>query len=116
MAVAYEVDFTPEAANQLRALRAYDRVRIAGESLDLLSVNPTRESKSRIKRLREGAFPPYRLRVDNYRVFYEVDERQQRVIIYGVVSKDEATAWLAAFEEVYRGETDDGERRTEAAP
>jgi mRNA-degrading endonuclease RelE of RelBE toxin-antitoxin system len=56
--MAYTVEFTPDAAQQMRALRATDRAKIADQCMRLLSVNPTLESKSRLKRLREGAFPP----------------------------------------------------------
>jgi mRNA-degrading endonuclease RelE of RelBE toxin-antitoxin system len=107
--LAYEVEFTPDAANQLRALRVYDRAKIAEQCIDFLSTNPTLESKSRIKRMREHTFPPFRLRVEDYRVFYDVDELQKRVMIYGVVSKEQANVWLAAFDEVRKYETDDGE-------
>ena len=95
--MAYNVGFTPEAANQLRALRATDRAKIADHCLRILSINPTLESKARIKRLREGTYPPYRLRVDDHRVFYDVDEAKQTVMIYGVVSKTEANNWLGTF-------------------
>jgi len=105
----YSVQFTPEAANQLRALRATDRVKIADQCQRLLSVNPSLESQARIKRLRGNVFPPYRLRVDDYRVFYDVEEARQTVMIYGVVSKAQANEWLAASQQEQNHEADDAQ-------
>lgn len=114
--MAYTVEFTPDAAQHLRALRATDRAKIADQCMRLLSVNPTLESKSRVKRLREGTFPPYRLRVDDHRIFYDVDEAKQTVMIYGVVSKAEANDWLAAFmKEVQTDENGNDGGGTEAS-
>ncbi|MGH9767422.1 MAG: type II toxin-antitoxin system RelE family toxin [Blastocatellia bacterium] len=73
----YSVQFTPEAARQLRALRAFERVKIADRCPRILSVNPTLTSKARVKRLRDDVFPPYRLRVDDYLVFYDVEEERK---------------------------------------
>jgi len=95
----FRVLFTPDAARQLRRLRAADRANIAGQCLRMLSVNPTLVSGSRVKRLRGDVFPPYRLRVDDSRVFYDVDDASLTVMVYGVVSKAQADEWLDAFGE-----------------
>ena len=62
-----------------------------------LSHTPEFVSKSRIKRLREVRSPQYRLRIDDWRVFYDVVEKN--VWIRGVVRKADATTWLAQFGE-----------------
>jgi mRNA interferase RelE/StbE len=49
---------------------------------------PTRVSKSRIKRLRGLSQPQYRLRVGEARVFYDVT--QEAVEILAIVTKAEA--------------------------
>ncbi len=79
----------------MRRLRAAERARIAEECQRILGVNPTMVSRARVKRLRGGVFPPYRLRVDDFRVFYDVDHALLVVMVYGVVTKAEATQWLA---------------------
>ena len=53
---------------------------------------PTKLSKSRIKRLRGLERPQYRLRVDEMRVFYDVAEKTVEVL--AVLTKAEAEAWL----------------------
>ena len=53
---------------------------------------PTKTSKSRIKRLRGLSRPQYRLRVGDVRVFYDVTK--PTVEILAIVSKEEALEWL----------------------
>jgi len=50
----YRVQFTPDAAENLRALRAGERACIVDHCQRFLSANRTLESQARIKRLREG--------------------------------------------------------------
>jgi mRNA-degrading endonuclease RelE of RelBE toxin-antitoxin system len=46
-----------------------------------------RRRAARIRRLRPGAFPPWRLRIDPYRVLYDLNEDDHQVIIHGVGEK-----------------------------
>ena len=57
-----------------------------------LTHEPTKVSKSRIKRLRGLSLPQYRLRVGDIRVFYDVTETQVQVL--AIVTKAEAQSWL----------------------
>jgi mRNA-degrading endonuclease RelE of RelBE toxin-antitoxin system len=95
----YTVEFTREASGQLRALRAMDMAKIVDQCHRILSVNPTLESKARIKRLRGRAFPLYRLRIGGHRIFYDVEQEAEKVLVHGVVRKADANEWLAAFRE-----------------
>jgi mRNA-degrading endonuclease RelE of RelBE toxin-antitoxin system len=54
---------------------------------------PTRVSKSRIKRLRGVSRPQYRLRIGEVRVFYDVTDKA--VEILAIVTKADASDWLA---------------------
>jgi mRNA interferase RelE/StbE len=70
----------------------------SGDALEThLRHQPTKTSKSRIKRLRGLTRPQYRLRVDNIRVFYDVINEQVQVL--AVVTKAEAATWLQTFGE-----------------
>lgn len=102
--MAYIIDVQTDAHNELAALRKVDEVKIREAIARHLTYEPTLESKSRIKHLRDGTIPPYRLRVDNFRVFYDVDVEEQLVIVYGVSHKSQALAWLAAFKRKMAGE------------
>jgi len=54
---------------------------------------PTKTSRSRIKRLKKMSQPQYRLRIGDVRVFYDVTE--ERVEVLAIVLKSEAAEWLA---------------------
>ena len=57
-----------------------------------LRYEPTKVSRSRIKRLRELAQPQYRLRVGEIRVLYDVTE--EKVEILAILSKSMVEQWL----------------------
>ncbi len=88
----YEIILAPEAVADWRALKANARAPVRQAIEQHLRHQPTRTSKSRIKRLRGLRRPQYRLRVGGVRVFYDVTE--DKVEILGIVNKAEAEAWL----------------------
>ena len=88
----FEIILAPAAATALKNLSVPIRTGVA-EALDVyLTHEPTKVSKSRIKRLRGLSQPQYRLRVGDIRVFYDVTETQVQVL--AIVTKAEAQAWL----------------------
>jgi len=89
----FEILLAPEAARQFKALRAFDRATI-GEAIEThLRHRPDLLSKSRIKRLRGLSRPQYRLRVNDYRVFYDIVDQEVQVL--AIIAKEKAEAWLA---------------------
>ena len=56
---------------------------------------PTKTSKSRIKRLWRLSHPQFRLRVGEIRVFYDVSEG--RVEVLAIISKSGANDWLKSL-------------------
>lgn len=88
----FDIILSPEAVQDLRRLGARDRSTVR-EALDThLRHEPTKLSKSRIKRLRGMARPQYRLRVGEMRVFYDVVGGEVQVL--AIVAKGDADAWL----------------------
>ena len=85
----YTITLKHSAISDLDALRKYDATQIANAMERHLLHDPTKESKSRIKRLRGISNPDYRLRVGDYRVFYVVDEDARRVDVLRVMHKDQ---------------------------
>ena len=83
---------SPEAVEDLKQLDAASRAKVKDLVVVHLSHEPTKVSRSRIKRLKGLRHPQYRLRIDGIRVFYDVEE--SRVVILAIVSKSEATEWL----------------------
>ncbi len=90
----YRIEFVNAAKTDLRALRKSDRVKVLDRIETHLTHEPKLRSKSRIKPLRPGTYPPYRLRVDQFRVYYDVDEDNRLVIVFGIVRKAQSAAWL----------------------
>src|SRR5947199_9233445 len=70
--VRFQVTNDPAALGDLRKLRAYDRRAVLDVLERVLTTTPTQVSRSRIKRLRGVDSPQYRLRVAEFRVFYDV--------------------------------------------
>ena len=93
--MAYEIILAPEAAEDLRALKANVRGAVRSALQTHLRHAPERTSRTRIKRLRGLGRPQYRLRVAEIRIFYDVVDAT--VEILAIVTKSEADTWLAQF-------------------
>jgi mRNA interferase RelE/StbE len=90
----HDIVLAPEAQQALRDLPARVRCQVRDALEVHLRFEPTKVSKSRIKRLRGLSRPQYRLRIGDIRVFYDVTEAT--VEILAIVTKAEAQAWLDA--------------------
>ncbi len=86
---AYEIVLKRRAVIDLDGLRKYDATQIADAMEKHLEQEPAKESKSRIRRLRGISNPDYRLRVGDYRVFYNIDDDARRVEILRVMHKNQ---------------------------
>jgi mRNA interferase RelE/StbE len=91
----FAIALAPEAVDDLKNLKANVRAVVRAAFETYPRHEPTKTSRSRIKRLRGLDRPQYRLRVDDVRVFYDVSN--SAVEILAVVSKSDAAAWLARF-------------------
>lgn len=91
----FEILLAPEAVEDLRKLKAALRAAVREGLETHLRHEPTKTSRSRIKRLRGLSRPQYRLRVDEVRVFYDVSGSTVEVL--AIVAKSEAESWLAQF-------------------
>jgi mRNA-degrading endonuclease RelE of RelBE toxin-antitoxin system len=88
----YEIILAPEAANDLRRLKAHLRAEVRDALERHLRHAPTKTSRSRIKRLRGLSRPQYRLRVGEVRIFYDVSNHSVEVL--AIVAKSQTEAWL----------------------
>jgi len=89
----FEIIVAPEAAEQFRELpSARVRAEVRDGIEEHLRHEPTKVSRSRIKRLRGLRKPQYRLRVGEVRVFYDVDDEEVHVL--AVILKSQAVEWL----------------------
>ena len=88
----FEILLSTGAVRELRRLPAYDRAQVRDAIERHLRLDPTRVSRSRIKRLRGSSKPQYRLRVGDIRVFYDV--ARDRVEVLAIITKEQAEKWL----------------------
>ena len=93
----FEIELTDEAVADFEAMKASWRVAVKDAIEVHLRHEPKKVSRSRIKRLRELSKPQFRLRVEDIRVFYDVEEGT--VTVHAIVLKSEAASWLAQFGE-----------------
>jgi mRNA interferase RelE/StbE len=91
----FEIVLAAEAVEDLKRLRANVRTEARTAIETHIRHGPRKASRSRIKRLRGVSRPQFRLRVCDFRVFYDVAERV--VEILAIRAKSEAESWLAQF-------------------
>src|SRR5438128_9837345 len=78
-----EIEFTQEALDDIRQYRRRERRRIITGIEDQLKHQAMQETKNR-KRLRPNELAEWELRIDEFRVFYDVDLEEQVVKIEAV--------------------------------
>jgi mRNA interferase RelE/StbE len=88
----HSIVLAPEAVDDLHQLTAHLRAEVKVGMEKHLRHEPTKVSKSRIKRLKGVQRPQYRLRVNEVRVFYDVSG--DTVEVLAIVDKPLAGEWL----------------------
>jgi mRNA-degrading endonuclease RelE of RelBE toxin-antitoxin system len=88
----YTIEYTEEAAENLRRVRVFERQRILDAIDRRLSQTPTQPTRNR--KILVGLEPPWEheepiweLRIGQYRVFYDANEVDQRVVVRAVRRK-----------------------------
>ncbi len=79
----FKVEFTPEAVEDMRLLRKYERIRVIEEIENQLVHQPAQETRNR-KRLRPNKVAEWELRADKFRIFYDIDKENKVVKIEAV--------------------------------
>jgi len=77
--LAYRIEFAPRADRQFRALEKSLQARL-GRRIDSLAENPRPQG---IKKL-AGEEDLFRLRVGDYRIIYQIQEKRLVVLVVGV--------------------------------
>src|SRR5262249_52863836 len=90
--VAFRIVFTENAIDDYEELDARCRATIRDAINIHLTHEPRKVSKSRIKKLKDIKHPEYRLRVDEMRVFYDVNDSD--VVIVAIMTKEKTNQWL----------------------
>jgi mRNA interferase RelE/StbE len=87
MSEPYEIRYAASAVADVRALRAFDQRKLLDAIGRHLTFQPKLASKSRIKLMVQPFWSQYRLRLDDFRVYYDVDEGSRRVHVLRVPRK-----------------------------
>ncbi len=98
----FEIQYSTDALNSLKAAPAHVRAEVLEAIGRILPHEPDKESKSRIKRLRGIDHPQFRMRVNKWRVFYDVLEEKLIVLIIDILEEDPAHQWYYDLENQQR--------------
>jgi mRNA-degrading endonuclease RelE of RelBE toxin-antitoxin system len=79
----FSIVFTTDARDDLRLFRKGERTKIVNAIEELLSHDPAHETRNR-KRLRPNQMAEWELRVDKFRVFYDIEESAHLVKVEAV--------------------------------
>lgn len=82
--MAYRIEFTPEGLEQLRQLTARQRNTLIGIAKRQLLHEPDAETRNR-KPLRPNPVAGYRLRIGNLRVYYDILDAPERIVLVKAV-------------------------------
>jgi len=89
----FEIQFSPKAQEDVKKLRKRDQQII----LEAIAVNlhhqPDQQTKNR-KLLEENPLAPWELRVGDFRVFYDVNQTENLVVIVAVGKKKHNELWI----------------------
>jgi mRNA-degrading endonuclease RelE of RelBE toxin-antitoxin system len=83
----FDIEFKEEALDALRRIKPFHARQILNAVEKHLRFEPERTSRTRIKRLRGPQQAVFRLRVGDYRVFYDVEG--SLVTVVAILRKDE---------------------------
>ncbi len=93
----FDIVFTPEALEDLRLFKKGERTRIIEAIEEQLSHEPHNETRNR-KRLRPNQTAEWALRVDRFRVFYDIEEAAHLVKVEAVGHKRGSRLFIHAEE------------------
>lgn len=89
----FQIEFTPEAIEDVEQLRAFDRRQIIAAMQEQLSHQPMVITRSR-KKLRPNKLAEWELRIIPFRVFYDVNVDHSIVKIVAVGYKQGNTLFI----------------------
>jgi mRNA-degrading endonuclease RelE of RelBE toxin-antitoxin system len=91
--MAFEVEFSPRARDNLKKLRKRDQQIILDAIATQLTDQPGQPTRKR-KRLEDNPLSPWELRVGDFRVFYDVNRDEELVVVVAVGHKVHNTLFI----------------------
>lgn len=78
--MAFEIEFSPDARDHLRALKKRDQQIVIDAIAEQLTHQPDQPTAHR-KPLDENPIAPWELRVGDFRVFYDIEDAERVVVV-----------------------------------
>lgn len=89
----FEIQFSPHAREHVKKLRKRDQ-QIVLEAISVsLKHQPDKQTRNR-KLLEENLLAPWELRIGDFRVFYDVNQAENLVLIVAVGKKKHNELWI----------------------
>ncbi|MFQ5640509.1 MAG: type II toxin-antitoxin system RelE/ParE family toxin [bacterium] len=82
--MTYHIEYSPDAESHLRTLTARQRAIVLDTVDKQLAHQPTVETKNR-KPMRPNLLAPWELRIDNLRVYYDVQDKPKPIVFIRAV-------------------------------
>ncbi len=95
----FRIDYTPEAEDHLALLTAREATMVLDKVIRQLAYEPTLATRNR-KILRANPVAPWELRIGNLRVYYEVRDDPERLVVVKAVGVKEHDRVRIGREEV----------------
>ena len=83
----FDIRYSQVAVDDLKPLRPFDQTKILEAIETHLAHEPTKVSRSRIKLMAQPFWCQYRLRVEQYRVYYDVGEQNKVIDVLRILHK-----------------------------
>jgi addiction module RelE/StbE family toxin len=90
----FEIEFTERAVRDLRGFKKFEQNLIVDETEKNLLWEPIKEARNR-KPLRPNELSKWELRIEKYRIFYDVDEETKSVKIKAVGWKEHNKLYIS---------------------
>jgi mRNA-degrading endonuclease RelE of RelBE toxin-antitoxin system len=78
--LTYQIEYSQEAIDHLRCLTARQRSLVFDAVDEQLTYEPTVETRNR-KLMRPNPLAVYELRIQNLRVYYDVEETPEKIVV-----------------------------------
>lgn len=96
----YRIEYSPDAEDHLRSLKKRQQRAILDKVEEQLTHQPAVETRNR-KPMRPNPLAPWELRIGNLRVYYDIEEEPERIVLIravGIKERDQVRIGKEVFD------------------
>jgi len=97
--LAHRIEYSPDTDQHLRVLTAQQRSRVFDAVAEQLEHQPTVETRNR-KPMRPNPLAPWELRIGELRVYYDVEEEPEQVVVILAIGVKDRSRVIIGGEEI----------------